>query len=822
MKRVYSRAWKRIKNLRAVISRLPYLQTFFVLIAFALMVTVSYFFVSDIERKHLQRDIESAISYTEANIKADMLEPETILAGISETIRNMILTGADAKTVNKYIQNINNYVQNNEEKRLLGVHGFYGFFDVYGGVFLSGDLNWKPSDDYDMQNRPFYTVAVEANGDIGVTPPYFNVAIERETITFVRRIFNEVNQPLGIICLNIFIDRVKQLAINTQFVEKGYGFLLNQNMELIAHPEPSMLGMQLRDVKSYIAAYEDKLKQKGYIYEITTTDYRGIKSIVFIQRLYNGWYMGVVTPRAEYYKSTRNMAMFLIVLGMVLATILIIILGRISMEKDKADERMRIMFNAMPLGANIHDDDFSYFECNDSALNLFGLSSKKEYLEKFHQLSPEYQPDGVLSSERMAQVDAKVLADGYMRFEWTHQNLKGEQIPCEIILVRVKFGEEFHIAGYIRDLREIKEADERVHIMFDATPLGANFWNNDYQVIDCNWETVRLFDMPNKQAYLDKFFDLSPEYQPDGSVSAKKSIEYVKGAFEEGYKRFEWMHQKLSGEQIPCEVTLIRVKYKEGYIVIGYTRDLREQKAMLEEIHKENEKSRAMAHWYNSILNSIPLPISVTDSDAKWTFINTAVEKFLGITLKNAVGKPCSNWGSIICNTKDCGIACVKKGITQTYFSDKNLSFQVDTAILKDLKGDTIGYIEIVQDITNLKLMAKKQADAEAASRAKSAFLARVSHEIRTPMNAILGITEIQLQDESIPPNIKEAFSEIYNSSDLLISIINDILDLSKIEADKMELNIAKYETASLINDIAHINMMRSSKFVEFELEVDE
>jgi len=813
---------KRLRILGIVISRLPYLQTFFILVAFTLMITVSYSFVSDIESKHLERDIKDAISYTEANIKADMLEPETILAGISETIRNMILIGIDAKTVNSYIQNINNYMQNNEEKRLLGVNGFYGFFDVYGGLFLTGDVNWKPPDDYDMQNRPFYIAAVEANGDIGVTPPYFNVATEEETITFVRRIFNEAHQPLGIICLNIFVDRVKQHAINTQFAENGYGFLLNQNMELIAHPESSMLGMRLRDVKSYIAAYEDELKQNGYIHEITTTDYRGIKSIVFIQRLYNGWYMGVVTPRDKYYQSTRNMALFLTALGTVLAVILIIILGRISIEKDNADERMRLVFNSMPLGANIHNEKFDYFECNDAAVNMFGLSSKKEFREKFFELWPEYQPDGQLSSKKMDQFHEKVFSEGYCHFEWTYRNLKGELIPGECTIVRVKHNNEFVLVAYMRDLREIKEAEERVQLMFDSTPIGANFWSRDYRVIDCNMETIRLFDMPNKQLYLDRFFDFSPEYQPDGRLSYEKGIELVKKAFEEGYKRFEWIHQKLNGEPIPCEVTLIRVKYKDDYIVVGYTRDLREQKAMLAEIHEENENSRAMAHWYNSILNAIPLPISVTDADAKWTFINTAVEKILGIKFEDAIGKPCSNWGSPVCNTPDCGIACVKRGITQTYFSVGDISLQVDTAILKDLNGDTMGYIEIAQDVTNLKVLAKKQADAEAASRAKSAFLARISHEIRTPMNAILGITEIQLQDEYLQPHIKEAFNEIYNSGDLLISIINDILDLSKIEADKMELNVAKYETASLINDIVHINMMRSSKFVEFELKVDE
>ncbi|MDR2575690.1 MAG: cache domain-containing protein, partial [Treponema sp.] len=246
----YTKAW---------VNRSLYAQILFVALSFSLMIFISYRFVSDIERKHLQRNIKDVISYTEASIKADMLEPETILAGISETIRGMLLTDFDAEMVNRYIQSINNYMQNNEEKRLSGVNGFYGFFDVFGGVFLTGDVNWKPPADYDMENRPFYIAAVEADGDIGVTPPYFNVATKTETITFVRRIFNNDNQPMAIICLNIFIDRVNDHAINTQFADKGYGFLLNQNMELIAHPDPSLLGVRLRNVKSYIAAYEDEL-----------------------------------------------------------------------------------------------------------------------------------------------------------------------------------------------------------------------------------------------------------------------------------------------------------------------------------------------------------------------------------------------------------------------------------------------------------------------------------------------------------------------------------------------------------------------------------
>ena len=112
---------------------------------------------------------------------------------------------------------------------------------------------------------------------------------------------------------------------------------------------------------------------------------------------------------------------------------------------------------------------------------------------------------------------------------------------------------------------------------------------------------------------------------------------------------------------------------------------------------------------------------------------------------------------------------------------------------------------------------------AEHSNKAKSTFLSNMSHEIRTPMNAILGITEIQLQRGALEPGVKEAFEKIYSSGDLLLGIINDILDLSKIEAGKLELNIDKYDTASLINDTAQLNMMRiAGKPIDFELFADE
>ncbi|MDR2726423.1 MAG: hypothetical protein LBC10_00340, partial [Deltaproteobacteria bacterium] len=111
----------------------------------------------------------------------------------------------------------------------------------------------------------------------------------------------------------------------------------------------------------------------------------------------------------------------------------------------------------------------------------------------------------------------------------------------------------------------------------------------------------------------------------------------------------------------------------------------------------------------------------------------------------------------------------------------------------------------------------------EASDKAKSKFLATVSHEIRTPMNAILGLTEIQLLDETLSKDTRDAFGRIYAAGYTLLGIINDLLDLSRMEAGKVELMPARYEIASLITDAVQMNMMRiGDKPIEFRLQVNE
>jgi PAS domain S-box-containing protein len=136
-----------------------------------------------------------------------------------------------------------------------------------------------------------------------------------------------------------------------------------------------------------------------------------------------------------------------------------------------------------------------------------------------------------------------------------------------------------------------------------------------------------------------------------------------------------------------------------------------------------------------------------------------------------------------------------------------------------NMEGDTQGMLVLFQDMTDI-LKAKEQA--EQANRAKSSFLARMSHEIRTPLNAILGLSEVELQND-LPHSTRLNLEKIYASGSLLLEIVNDILDISKIESGNFEIFPTGYEFSSLINDTVQLNIMRiGSKPIEFKLEIDE
>jgi diguanylate cyclase (GGDEF)-like protein len=138
--------------------------------------------------------------------------------------------------------------------------------------------------------------------------------------------------------------------------------------------------------------------------------------------------------------------------------------NRISREIEEKNEFNRAMFNSAPIGLTVFDDNFTPVDCNDAVLAMYGDISKDFYLNNFFELSPEYQPDGVKSTEKAYEYLKRVVGGEEMKTEWLHKTLCGELIPSEITITHVKAG--IGMAGskhmalvYTYDLRQVKSLE---------------------------------------------------------------------------------------------------------------------------------------------------------------------------------------------------------------------------------------------------------------------------------------------------------------------------------------------------------------------------
>jgi len=288
--------------------------------------------------------------------------------------------------------------------------------------------------------------------------------------------------------------------------------------------------------------------------------------------------------------------------------------------------------------------------------------------------------------------------------------------------------------------------------------------------------------------------------------------------------------------------------------VVGNTEDITETLILQHELEAALEKAAIAVsdlelaqQTMSTIFESNPHINILFDKNFKIIDCNPIAVKFMGFDTKEEMLEgfaerltgsipPTLSGGRQTRPINDWVMHAIKEGHVklETEFVLGDSTRSVDIELRRIPYQDSFAIVGYILDMTEVheremelilrdRQLQEAVKEAEAANKAKSAFLSTMSHEIRTPMNAILGITEIQLQNESLDPVIMEAFGKIYISGDLLLGIINDILDLSKIEAGKLELMTSDYEIASLISDTAQLNMMRiGSKPIEFELNIDE
>ncbi|MCL2095487.1 MAG: response regulator [Oscillospiraceae bacterium] len=173
--------------------------------------------------------------------------------------------------------------------------------------------------------------------------------------------------------------------------------------------------------------------------------------------------------------------------------------------------------------------------------------------------------------------------------------------------------------------------------------------------------------------------------------------------------------------------------------------------------------------------------------------------------------------------TKDIPVIFIT-GLSGDTLEEKGLQLGAADYITKPFSPEIVK-LRVRNQIKIINLQRDLEAAAEEArkaNRSKSDFLANMSHEIRTPMNVIVGLTELLTEEDSVSGTARDYIKKINTAGIVLTGIINDVLDISKIESGKFTLNPVKYNTAELLSDIININIFRiEDKPVSFRIDID-
>ncbi len=182
--------------------------------------------------------------------------------------------------------------------------------------------------------------------------------------------------------------------------------------------------------------------------------------------------------------------------------------------------------------------------------------------------------------------------------------------------------------------------------------------------------------------------------------------------------------------------------------------------------------------WFEQLLDSIPFPMSVTDMDMKWTFVNKPVEDLLKVKRSEIIGKDCSNWGAGICKTENCGITGLRRGDPQTLFEQMGMNFQVDTSYITNVNGENVGHVEVIQDIT---ARAKVTAYQAIEIKRLAANLDKLAAGDLTLDMEVAASDEYTKADRENFLTINENLLKVRNSVSVLVSDAKKLINASEV-----------------------------------------
>ncbi|MDR0723179.1 MAG: response regulator [Treponema sp.] len=424
-------------------------------------------------------------------------------------------------------------------------------------------------------------------------------------------------------------------------------------------------------------------------------------------------------------------------------------------------------------------------------------------------------------------------------------------------------------------IADIERAEETRKSMFKNNPHVCIMFDPTFHVLDCNPRALEFFGFANiddfRRAFIPLITKAIPERQPNGALSSPLNDRF-KAAVRDGTHEFE-TDLVINGEHYPLSVIIKKIDHMDSFVLMSYIVDLRKPYEMLRALHLRDRLLET--------INKMAV-ILMTSSDPISTILQNAITE-LGIGANVDIAYVLKNTevqGVLYCSVT-AGWTTIEQYQTpppmpydvlfpmwrDTLAKGKLVNVRLrdifkDTAeipgpiarvkislniplFIKNTFWGTVGFSRYKEEMPFIKAeedllqsagiliaaailhgemtenLLEANRAAIAGAQAKTDFLSRMSHEIRTPMNAIIGMT-ILAQKAADMAHVQYCLKQIENSSRQLLGIINDVLDMSKIEANKLEIINEEFELEHMIQHVFNVVQVKmDEKGQEFCVDVE-
>ena len=485
--------------------------------------------------------------------------------------------------------------------------------------------------------------------------------------------------------------------------------------------------------------------------------------------------------------------------------------GRIMRSVIESEQRYRTIIRTAMDGFMLLDAEGVLLEVNERYCAMSGYSEHELIGKRVADI--EAQETGAVTADHLR----RIMAQGEDRFESRHRRKDGTVFDIEAS-VRYRDVDGGRLLAFLRDISERKQAETAL-ANSEARFMQAFYASNDAilliddaRFIECNQATLKMLDCSQPELLLLHPAELSPPAQPDGRSSFEKIEEMMRLAYQNGFQRFEWVLCKASGEELPVEISLTPMTYQGRGVLHCLWRDITDVWRMAEALRASESRMRA-------ITDSAQDAILMMDARGDISYWNPAAERVLGYSSSEALGR---NVHAFIVPSRYQPAhraafphfqrtgegAAIGKTLELHALRKDGVEITVALSLSALQIHEEWHAVGIMRDITaqkqaEMELVAAKKA-AEESVRAKSEFLANMSHEIRTPMNGVIGMADL-LEATELTDEQRNLLSTIRSSGELLLGIVNDVLDYSKIEAGKVLVSNLAFDVRRLVDTLGEL-----------------